>query len=212
MIRYTLLSLTLLACNSFDSQSSGDEPNSSSFVIVEGDFESTPSEGVSSNELEQPSPVVMEIPEIGLKVIEVNQDSESEPEAQDEELENTDTDTIQTDDLQLMLHTNVEVDKYSALAQALTAQDRHRIAAVASFPSNLIHDALDTHDIKILHVDDQMLYTSEIIQSIVSATVQDSTIIYLPLYAQDISEVLFKAIDFAHKNEVRVYDVNGELL
>ena len=209
MIRYTLLSLTLLACNSFEAQDNGTNPVGSSFVIIDGDI--TNEFDSENNERTTPSPVVMDLPELGLKVIEVNVDTEVETEVdlvqQNDEANNPTRDA--TEDTLLRLQNAQEVELDSPLAQALTAQHEQRIAAVSTFPSNLLKEAQTEHALKILHVDDQLLYTSQLLQSIVASVEQESTILYIPLYAEDMPEILFDAIDYGQHEGIRIFDARG---
>ena len=79
MIRTTLLSLTLIACNSFDAQQNADEPTAPSYKIV--DASDSIDINPDLNDFSTPKSVVMTIPELGLEVIEQETEIDTHPDS-----------------------------------------------------------------------------------------------------------------------------------
>ena len=80
MIRYTLLSLSLFACSSFDAQENAKEPSNSSYKII--DASDSINVDPEQNDFTTPNSVVMTIPELGLEVIEEESEVDVQPDSE----------------------------------------------------------------------------------------------------------------------------------
>ena len=217
MIRTTLLSLTLIACNSFDAQENSNEPNTPSYKIV--DASDSINAVPEQNDFSTPSSVVMTLPELGLEVIEQEPEVETQPDSENSGLldfENSDKeeDSLEdaADDELVKL---IEVESLlpdSKLTAELTAERSIKIIAVSTFPTSILKESKTEHALRILLPEERVVYTSEILQSIVLAVQYDANSVYIPLTAENMPEILFEGIDYAQSEGIRVYDVYGNLL
>ena len=84
-----------------------------------------------------------------------------------------------------------------------------KILAISSFPKIALQNAPTEHYLKILLHDQNKVYTSEILQAIVTAVENEADYIYVPLTAEGMPEILFEAIDYATSKRVMVFDAAG---
>ena len=214
MIRTTLLSLTLIACNSFDAQQNADEPTAPSYKIV--DASDSIDVNPDLNDFSTPKSVVMTIPELGLEVIEQETEIDTHPdsthsgildyeeaEQNDESLDDAVDDEIVTF-IQLQ-HLKVE----SPLYEKLTAEKPAKFLAIGTFPKANLVESKTEHELIILLPNEKTAYTSEVLESIVVGVQSQIQSIYIPLTAESMPDILFNGIEFAQSKGVRVYDVNG---
>ena len=217
MIRTTLLSLTLIACNSFDAQENSNEPTNPSYKIVDA----TDSINVVSdrNDFSTPKSVVMTIPELGLEVIEQESEVETQPDSENSGLLGFDK-PKQTDD-SLEDATDDELVKFvevesllpdSGLTAELTAERPVKIIGISTFPTSNLNESKTEHPLRILLPEERAVYTSEILQSIVLAVQYEADCVYIPLTAENMPEILFEGVEYAQSEGIRVYDVDGNLL
>jgi len=215
MIRTTLLSLTLIACSSFDAQENAQEPTGSSYKIIDAsdsiNVDPERNDFVSSS-------VVMTIPELGLEVIEqedtevdIQPDSDSPDLLGDEEItqEEDSMDGVVDDTYVKVLEIEL-LPEDSELTAELTAERPKRIVALSNFPTSELEESKIKHSLEVLYPEENSLYTSEILESIVFAVENDADTIYLPLTAENMPDIIFKAIEYAHTEEVTVFDAYGE--
>ena len=215
MIRTTLLSLTLIACNSFDAQENSREPSGSSYKIV--DASDSINLDPERNDFVAGS-VVMTLPELGLEVIE-QEDTEvdTQPDSDHpgilgdgETTQEEDNMDGAVDDTYVKVLEIELLPEDSALTAELTAEQPKRIIALSNFPKAELEESKVKHSLKVLYPEENSLYLSEILESVVVAVESDADTIYLPFAAETIPEILFKGIDYALTEEVAVFDAYGE--
>ena len=214
MIRTTLLSLTLIACNSFDAQQNADEPTAPSYKIV--DASDSIDINPDLNDFSTPKSVVMTIPELGLEVIEQETEIDTHPDSThsgildyEEAEQNEGNNSISVDDeiLKFMKVQHLKAD--SSLYSHLTAEKPVKIIAIATFPKANLVESRAEHVLEVLLPNETKAYTSDVLESIVTAAADQNQILYVPLTAENMPDILFDGIDFAQSKGVRVYDVNG---
>ena len=215
MIRTTLLSLTLIACNSFDAQENAQEPTGSSYKII--DASDSINVDPERNDFVASS-VVMTIPELGLEVIEqedtevdIQPDSDNPGLLGDEETtQEEDTVDGAVDDTYIKVLEMELLPEDSELTAELTAERPKRIVALSNFPTSELEGLKTRHSLRRLLPEENSLYTSEILESIVLAVEDNADTIYLPLTAETMPDIIFKAIEYAYTEEVTVFDAYGE--
>ena len=215
MIRTTLLSLTLIACNSFDAQENSQEPSGSSYKIV--DASDSINVDPERNDFVASS-VVMTIPELGLEVIEQGDtEVDTQPDSNhpgilggEETAQEEDSMDGAVADTYIRILEMESLPEDSALTAELTAERPKKIVALSNFPVSEIKGLKTEHSLKVLLPEESSLYTSEILESIVLAVENDADTIYLPLAAEKMPDIVFKAIDYAQTEEVAVFDAYGE--
>lgn len=217
MIRTTLLSLTLIACNSFDAQENANEPTNPSYKII--DASDSINVDPDRNDFSTPNSVVMAIPELGLEVIEQEPGIETQPDSENPGLLGTDkpeeTDNSIQDEADDEIVKFVEVESLlpmSELTAELTAEKPVKIVAVSTFPTFALEESKTDHTLKILLPEERSVYTSEVLQSIVLAVDYEADSIYIPLTAESMPEIMFEAVEYANTQGTRVYDAQGFLL
>jgi hypothetical protein len=194
MLRPTLISLSLFACNSFDGQSQGVEPSASSFIIVDNTY------AVDTIELEQKSnlePVVLDIPELNLEVIEVDPSSNA--------AEGT------TDEIHIV-QTTEELSPYSPFLQELRAERMLSVFAISSLPGEMLKEVQIEHELTVLFAQDAELYTSELLQAVVLASNNNAELVFIPLRSEDMPAIIFEGIAFGQSTGTRFFDAQGNLL
>ena len=217
MIRTTLLSLTLIACNTFDAQKNADEPTNPSYKIV--DASDSINIAPERNDFLTPNSVVMTLPELGLEVIEQDPEVATQPDSENSGL--LDFEQPKKEDESLEDATNDELVKFievesllpdSELTAEITAERSMKIIAVSTFPTSILKESKTEHALRILLPEESVVYTSEILQSIVLAVQYDANSVYIPLTAENMPEIIFEGVDYAQSEGIRVYDVYGNLL
>ena len=217
MIRTTLLSLTLIACNSFDAQENANEPTSPSYKII--DASDTINVEPERNDFSIPNSVVMAIPELGLEVIEQEPEIETQPDSENPGLlgtdkpEETNTSTQDATDDEIVKFVEVKsLLPASELTARLTAEKPVKIVAISTFPTSALDESKTEHSLKILFPEERSAYTSEVLHSIVLAVDSEADSIYIPLTAENMPEIIFEAVDYANAKGTHVYDAQGYLL
>jgi hypothetical protein len=193
MLRLTLISLSLFACNSFESQEQGTEPSTSSFIIVESKAPLT-AQGVK---VQVPSVVVLEIPELNLEVREV-QSTTNEPE--------------ETIDILHKMQAYEEISEESAFIQNLRAERMMSVSAISALPSDMVKEIQVEHRLTTIYSGDTELYTSELLRSIILASNNNAELVYIPLNAEEVPSILFEGISYGQTKGILFFDAQGDLL
>ena len=217
MIRTTLLSLTLIGCNSFDAQENSGEPTNPSYKII--DASDSINVDPEKSDFTTPNSVVMTIPELGLEVIEQEPEIDLQPDSEHpdmleyEQPEQADDSVHDVVDDELIKFVEVEtLLPESDLTAELTAERPIKIVAVSTFPTPVLDGHKTQHSLKILHPEERAVYTSELLQSIVIAVQQEIDALYIPLTAEIMPDILFEGVEYAQSEGIQVYDANGNEL
>ena len=217
MIRTTLLSLTLIACNSFEAQDNANEPTKPSYKIVDASQPINVDQDTTAIYI--PKNIVMTIPELGLEVIEQEPETETQPDNENPGLLGTDKPTETKTSVQDIAEDDivkfVDVDNLlptSELTAELTSEKHVRIVAISTFPMSALEESKTFHGLRVLLPEEKSVYTSEILQSIVLAVEYNANFIYIPLTAESMPEILFEGVEYANSEGTQVYDAEGNLL
>ena len=98
----------------------------------------------------------------------------------------------------------------SPLTAELTAERPKRIVALSTFPTSILEEFKTEHFLKVLLPEENSLYTSEILQSIVVAVENDADTIYLPLTSESTPDIIFEAVEYAQSEGAKVFDAYVE--
>lgn len=194
MTKFIMLSLSLIACNSFESQYHGKEPTAvESYMIVENDTDTN----LKSESQYDRSNSIFEIPELGLKVIAVEENQEQ-------------TDEHAEIDELIKVSIPQKLSDQSALCQLLFHSKDQTLFAISGLPQNIERDFGSKHTTSIALSGTTTLYTSDLLESIVDSVEQEATILYIPISQADMTERLFDAVSYAQDNGILVFDAFGE--
>lgn len=198
MTRFIFLSLSLFACNSFESQNHGKEPTlQESYIIVENNT----STDLKADTQYDRSNSILDIAELGLKVIEVT------------ETQSAEQNTNETAEIDALIKITIPqtISTQSPLFHILTTSKEHTLVAIAGLPHNLEReDVSGTHTTSITLPNSTSLYTSDMLQSIVESVDQGASLLYIPMAQDDMTEFLFDAISYAQDNGILVFDAFGQ--
>jgi len=151
--------------------------------------------------LEIPGAVQIDvIPEIDAVVYELDSDV------------HVDQDIALQEDKLLPIDNNVRLLD-SDLGDALRDDKNRVVGFIGSIPKDIEEVGYDQqHRLVVFAQGEQEIYESELIRELVKSTQAPMEFIHIPLPAEDISEMLQSAIEYAQIAGVEVFDLNGDLL
>lgn len=142
-----------------------------------------------------PEPI-MEIPELGLGVYELDPDSA---------FDTTHTDTL------IDVSNIEEIDETADFWQELFFQEEAVVGFVGGAPENILSLAKAKGHKRITLVEaNEQIYESELVVGIIEAGTMQADCVYVPIVKEDASTVLISAVLYSQDMGIKVFDKKGE--